>query len=83
VGSAQSYVMTDAEQEQVVGSHALTAASVRRESAIPRALKGIPKQPIPARLLRAVRPRAYPTDALNLQIIIKDVVTSLRDAEAH
>lgn len=51
-GSAQPYVVTDAQQAgRVVGYHALTAAAVRHEEATTRARKGMPRHPIPAVLL--------------------------------
>ena len=50
-GSARTYVVTDAEQARVVGFHALTAASIERELAISRAVRGMPRHPIPAVLL--------------------------------
>lgn len=50
-GSAQTYVVTDAEQEgRVVGYHAIAAASVERAAATSRAARGMP-DPIPAVLL--------------------------------
>ena len=52
VGSARTFVVTDAEQSgRVVGYHALTAASVEDERATARAKKGMPRHPIPAVLL--------------------------------
>lgn len=51
VGSARTYVMVDAEQERVVGYYALTAAQLEREAATPRAIKGMPRHPIPVVLL--------------------------------
>jgi GNAT superfamily N-acetyltransferase len=51
VGSARTFVVTDAEQQRVVGYHALTAASVSHQEATPRAAKGMPRHPIPAALL--------------------------------
>jgi GNAT superfamily N-acetyltransferase len=51
-GSARAYVVTDSEQhERVVGYHALTAASLERESATARTIKGMPRYPIPVVLL--------------------------------
>jgi len=50
-GSARTYVVVDAHQERVVGYHALTVASIERESATPRARKGMPSHPIPVVLL--------------------------------
>lgn len=50
-GSARTYVVEDAEQERVVGYHALCAASVSRREASPRASRGMPRHPIPAVLL--------------------------------
>jgi GNAT superfamily N-acetyltransferase len=51
-GSARTYVVTDSEQhERVVGYHALTAASLERESATARAIKGMPRYPVPVVLL--------------------------------
>ena len=50
-GSAQTYVIEDAEQSRVAGYHALCAASVGRRQASPRARQGMPRHPIPAVLL--------------------------------
>jgi len=50
-GSARTYVIEDAEQGRVVGYHALSAASVSRGEASPRAGRGMPRHPIPAVLL--------------------------------
>jgi GNAT superfamily N-acetyltransferase len=50
-GSARVFVINDAEQDRVVGYHALSAASVTREQATSRAAKGMPRHPIPAGLL--------------------------------
>jgi GNAT superfamily N-acetyltransferase len=50
-GSARTFVVVDAQQERVVGYHALTAASIAREQASPRAARGMPRHPIPAALL--------------------------------
>ncbi len=128
-GSAQTYVVTDAEQEaRVVGYHALTGASVDRREATDRAAQGMGQYRIPAVLLsrlavdRSVQGRGIgallladamrravsvseevgvrllhahalndsarsfymkfgfeesPTDAMNLQIIIKDIRASI------
>jgi GNAT superfamily N-acetyltransferase len=50
-GSAQTYVVIDAEQGRVVGYHALTVASIEHAEATPRARKSMPQYPIPAILL--------------------------------
>ena len=50
-GSARTFVVVDAEQQRVVGYHALTAASIAREQATTRAARGMPRHPIPAALL--------------------------------
>lgn len=50
-GSARTFVVQDAEQQRVVGYHALAAASLTREQATARAAKGMPRHPIPAVLL--------------------------------
>ena len=50
-GSAKAYVITDVEQERVIGYHALTVASIDREDATDRAAKGMPRHQIPAVLL--------------------------------
>jgi GNAT superfamily N-acetyltransferase len=128
-GSAQTFVITDAEQEgRVVGYHAIAAASIEHVDATDRAKKGMPKHPIPALLLArlavdtTVRGRGLgafllrdamlravsasedlgirillahalnakardfyirfgfeesPTDALNMQIIIKDIKAAI------
>lgn len=128
VGSARTYVISDAERDRVIGYHALTVASVTHRDATPRATRGMPRHPIPAVLLarlavdesvqgrgvgawllrdamlrtiaaadelgirvllvhaidgsaRAFYERhgfeASPTDALNLQLLIKDVRAAL------
>ena len=51
VGSARTYVMTDSQQERVVGYHALTAASLERDSATARTIRGMPRYPVPVVLL--------------------------------
>ncbi len=51
VGSARTYVIVDAQQERVVGYHALTAAALERAAATPRVIKGMPQYPIPVVLL--------------------------------
>jgi GNAT superfamily N-acetyltransferase len=43
--------VTDSDQERVVGYHALTAAEIQRVVATPRAIKGMPRYPIPVVLL--------------------------------
>jgi GNAT superfamily N-acetyltransferase len=50
-GSARTYVMHGAEQDRVVGFHALAAASIDHAEATRRAAKGMPRHPIPAVLL--------------------------------
>lgn len=50
-GSARTYVVDDAEQDRVVGYHALTAAQLEREAATARIIKGMPRYPIPVVLL--------------------------------
>jgi GNAT superfamily N-acetyltransferase len=50
-GSARSYVVVDAEQQRVVGYHALAAASISPADATGRARRGQPRRPIPAVLL--------------------------------
>jgi GNAT superfamily N-acetyltransferase len=50
-GSARTYVIADSEQQRVVGYHALAAASVERESVTARAIKGVPRYPVPVVLL--------------------------------
>jgi len=44
-------VVVDAEQERVVGYHALTVASVEHAEATPRTRRGMPRHPIPVVLL--------------------------------
>jgi GNAT superfamily N-acetyltransferase len=51
IGSARTYVVTDSEQGRVVSYHALTAAEIEREAATARAIKGMPRYPIPVVLL--------------------------------
>jgi GNAT superfamily N-acetyltransferase len=50
-GSARTYVVNDAEQQRVVGYHALTAAGLERAAATARVIKGMPRYPIPVVLL--------------------------------
>lgn len=50
-GSARTYVVMDAEQDRVVGYHALSLASIEHADATGRARKGMPRHPIPAMLL--------------------------------
>jgi len=50
-GSARTFVVDDAEQQRVVGYHALTAASIAHDAATSRAARGMPRHPIPAALL--------------------------------
>lgn len=49
--SARTYVVTDSDQDRVVGYHALTVASIEHKQATGRASKGMPRHPIPAVLL--------------------------------
>jgi GNAT superfamily N-acetyltransferase len=51
VGSARTFVIHDDDQDRIVGYHALTAASIEREEATPRAARGLPRHRIPAALL--------------------------------
>lgn len=51
VDSARTFVVTDAEQDRVVGFHALTGVDVAHDDAASRARKGMPRHPIPAALL--------------------------------
>lgn len=51
-GSAQTFVITDSEQDgRVVGYYAIAAASIEHADATDRAKKGMPRHPIPALLL--------------------------------
>lgn len=50
-GSARTYVILDAEQDRVVGYHALSLASIEHDEATERARSGMPKHPIPGMLL--------------------------------
>lgn len=50
-GSARVFVTEDAEQDRVVGYHALSAATVTHAEAPQRAAKGMPRHPMPAALL--------------------------------
>jgi GNAT superfamily N-acetyltransferase len=50
-GSARTYVVMDAEQERVVGYHALAVASIEHRDATERVAKRMPRHPIPAVLL--------------------------------
>jgi GNAT superfamily N-acetyltransferase len=49
--SARTYVITDAEQQRVVGYHALAAGSIERDAGTVRAAQGMPRHPIPVVLL--------------------------------
>lgn len=52
VGSARTYVVTDAEQAgRVVGYHALTVVSLDQDEVTERAVKGMGRHPVPAVLL--------------------------------
>jgi predicted N-acetyltransferase YhbS len=130
-GSAKTYVVTDAEQDRVVGYHALTVASIDPADATSRARRGVARHQMPAVLLArlavdvsvqrkgigalllrdamirtvAVSEEAgvrlmlvhalsdsargfylrfgfetSPTDAMNLQMIVKDIRASLEPA---
>lgn len=50
-GSARTYVICDAEQERVVGYHALTVTGIGHDDAGERLAKGMGRHPIPAVLL--------------------------------
>jgi GNAT superfamily N-acetyltransferase len=50
-GSARTYVVVDAEQERVVGYHALAAAAISPAEATRRARRGQPQRPIPEVLI--------------------------------
>lgn len=50
-GSGRTYVVVDAEQDRVVGYHALSLASIEHADATDRGRKGMPGYPIPAMLL--------------------------------
>ena len=50
-GSARTFVMRDREQHRVIGYYALSAASITHAAATARAVKGMPRHPIPAVLL--------------------------------
>jgi len=50
-GSARTYVVVDAEQDRVVGYHALSVASIEHSDATERVRKGMPRHPVPAMLL--------------------------------
>lgn len=47
----RTFVIEDAEQDRVVGYHALTAAQVEHEQATERVRQGMPRYPIPVILL--------------------------------
>jgi GNAT superfamily N-acetyltransferase len=51
IGSARTFVVTDSEQERIVGYHALTAASIEHAEATERVRRGMPRHPIPVILL--------------------------------
>ena len=67
-----TYVLVEEDSRRVVGFHALTVASISHEDATVRARKRMPRHPIPADLLRAP-----PSDPFNLQLLIKDIRSSL------
>jgi len=50
-GSARTWVTVGFEHDRVVGYHALTAAGVERQGATARAVKGMPRHPVPVVLL--------------------------------
>lgn len=50
-GSARAFVTVDAEQERVVGYHALSAASIEHHGATGRVQRGMPQHPIGVMLL--------------------------------
>ncbi len=50
-GSARTYVAVDAQQDRVVGYHALAAAAISPAEATSRSRRGQPRHPIPAVLL--------------------------------
>ena len=49
--SARTYVVSDAEQQRVVGYHALAAGSIERDAGTVRAARGMPRHPMPVVLL--------------------------------
>lgn len=51
IGSARTYVIVDAQQQRVVGYHALTAAALERSAATARVIRGMPQYPLPVVLL--------------------------------
>lgn len=50
-GSARTFVTVDAEQDRIVGYHALTAASIEHADATERVRRGMPRHPIGVILL--------------------------------
>jgi GNAT superfamily N-acetyltransferase len=85
VGSARTYVVSDAEQDgRVIGYHALAVASVKQEEVTERAAKGMGRHPVPAVLLarlavdRSVQERGVGTllmqDAMLRTVAVSKVV---------
>ncbi len=83
-GSARTYVVVDSEQGRVVAYHALTAAAIAAQDATARAIKGMPRYPVPAVLLarlavdRSVQGRGIGTwllrDALSRTLSAADAI---------
>lgn len=74
-GSARTYVVIDAEQDRVVGYHALSVASIEHSEATERAQKGMPRNPIPAMLLaRLAVDKAVQSKGIGA-FLLKDVMS--------
>jgi GNAT superfamily N-acetyltransferase len=83
VGSARTFVITDAEQAgRVVGYHALTVASIGHTQATARARKGMPRHPIPAVLLaRLAVDRSVPGRGLGAWLLRDAMLRTLSAAD--
>ena len=81
-GSARTYVTVDAQQERVVGYHALAAAALERESATARIIKGMPQYPIPVVLLaRLAVDRSVAGRGLGARLLRDAMMRTLAAAE--
>ena len=82
-GGARTFVAQDAEQDRVVGYHALAAAAVTSAEATQRAAKGMPRHPIPAVLLaRLAVDRAVRGRGLGAWLLRDAMLRSLSAAES-
>jgi GNAT superfamily N-acetyltransferase len=83
VGSARTFVLVDAEQERVVGYHALTVAELAHGAAGERVAKGMGRHPIPAVLLaRLAVDRSVQGQGLGTYVLLDAMARTLAAAEA-